>query len=179
MIMQKSTVIVVCGWWESGGVWSALPPEVELRWSSCLWNCGTEWSKWLQGSTVAVWRRWRHLLRSKRGKSNSNIVYRVNKNILAMDYFSYTHSHLHPNNSLVCLIKLNLCGLYGRLPGWEMPNLTPQNLKRKKDLCEELIAVLNVLDPGISGKKGWFVRAAIMFFLTRCPLSRQGGPTGI
>ena len=61
---------------------------------------------------------------------------------------------LHRNNGLMTRVKYNLCGLYGRAPGYLLFNLDRKQLKRKRDLCEEMMEVLDILQPGITSRRG-------------------------
>lgn len=61
---------------------------------------------------------------------------------------------LDPHNMLMIRVKYSLCGLYGRAKGYEMQELTPKALSRKKELCEEVLEVLNKVDTGFSPRKG-------------------------
>eukprot|EP00095_Tigriopus_kingsejongensis_P004968 maker-scaffold96_size378025-snap-gene-1.18 protein:Tk04968 transcript:maker-scaffold96_size378025-snap-gene-1.18-mRNA-1 annotation:"histone-lysine n-methyltransferase ashr1" len=61
---------------------------------------------------------------------------------------------LHPNNILMLRIKYGLSTMLGRVSGYLMESLTPVQVIRKRKLCEESLQVLDVLDPGLSSKRG-------------------------
>lgn len=57
---------------------------------------------------------------------------------------------LHPNHSILVGVKYYLCHFYGNAPGFSLDELTPQTLERKVQLCEELLTVARILEPGSS-----------------------------
>ncbi|XP_017853974.1 SET domain-containing protein SmydA-8 [Drosophila busckii] len=59
-------------------------------------------------------------------------------------------SLLHPAHYLATSLRQLLVELYGRVQGYEMAQLTDQQLARKVELCREVLAVLNVFEPGQS-----------------------------
>jgi hypothetical protein len=61
---------------------------------------------------------------------------------------------LHPSNAVLALAKYSLCGMYGRMPDYRIPQLSEAQLERKRALCEETIQLLNVLDAGCSTRRG-------------------------
>ena len=48
-----------------------------------------------------------------------------------------------------CLAKM-----YGRVPGYEADRMSDVQLRRKKELCEEVLAVLDKIMPGRARKRG-------------------------
>merc|ERR1712110_1209844 len=48
----------------------------------------------------------------------------------------YEGSILHSNHMLLTNLKYSLSGFYGRLPGYEMEEMSATTLKRKKEICE-------------------------------------------
>ena len=61
---------------------------------------------------------------------------------------------LHPNHVLLVDAKYTLAKMYGRMPGFEPDVLTDDQFKRKQNLCEEVLAVLNKIVPGRMRKRG-------------------------
>lgn len=63
---------------------------------------------------------------------------------------------MHPNNMCLVRIKNSLAGFYGRLPGYQMLDMTVnQNLlERKNIVCQETLKVIEILEPHISTTKG-------------------------
>ena len=63
---------------------------------------------------------------------------------------------LHPNH-YHCLGVLHLlCQLYGKAPGYLINNLTETQLRHKRNLCRQLLKVVDVLEPGYSRLRGKF-----------------------
>ena len=61
---------------------------------------------------------------------------------------------LHPNHVVMVDRKYNLAKMYGRMPGFEADVMTDEQLRRKKQLCEEVLLVFNKIIPGRMRKKG-------------------------
>ncbi len=61
---------------------------------------------------------------------------------------------LHPNNILLVRARYRLCGMYGREAGYEVPDLSPAQVEKKLRLCEQVLGVLDKIDPGISVRRG-------------------------
>lgn len=57
---------------------------------------------------------------------------------------------LHPNHSILIGVKYYLCHFYGNAPGFRLGELPPQIVERKIQLCEELLTIANILEPGSS-----------------------------
>ena len=60
---------------------------------------------------------------------------------------------LADGNGLLQRVKYNLCGQYGRLPGYELSHLSSAQLERKLQLCESMLATLDKLQPGRSSRR--------------------------
>ena len=67
----------------------------------------------------------------------------------------------------LCLVKYSLAGYYGRLPGFQMHEMTPEVISRKRQVCEEALAVISKIDHEIGVRKGLNI---IWKFLFRCGL---------
>ncbi|XP_045604494.1 SET domain-containing protein SmydA-8 [Procambarus clarkii] len=61
---------------------------------------------------------------------------------------------LHPQHFHLVGMKHSLSQMYGRLPGYLLPELTEAHLVRKVACCRDLLQVLDVLDPGITRLRG-------------------------
>ncbi|XP_037033385.1 SET domain-containing protein SmydA-8-like [Bradysia coprophila] len=61
---------------------------------------------------------------------------------------------LHPLNSHVMQIKYALTQLYGNVPGFTLGEMTDAAIQRKIDLCEELLKIAAVLEPGAGRFRG-------------------------
>jgi hypothetical protein len=54
-----------------------------------------------------------------------------------------------------CLVKYSLSGYYGRIPGFRMEEMSPDVVKRKRQICLETLEVIEKIDLGIGIRKGW------------------------
>ena len=59
-------------------------------------------------------------------------------------------SILHPNHSILIGIKYYLCHFYGNAPGFALHEMPLNLLERKIKLCQELLSVAKILEPGSS-----------------------------
>lgn len=76
-----------------------------------------------------------------------------------LETFVEKWSHLlHPNNSILVGIKYYLCLLYGNTPGYMLDEIPDELIEHKIDLCKDLLAIADVLEPGYSKLSGnvWF-----------------------
>lgn len=62
-------------------------------------------------------------------------------------------SKLHQKNLLIVRLKYNLIGLYGRERGYTTQEMSEKQWTRKRDLCEEILETLKVLEPGMTVRK--------------------------
>ena len=60
---------------------------------------------------------------------------------------------LSDGNGLLQRVRYSLCGQYGRLPGYQLAHLSFDQLKRKLQLCESMLATLDKLQPGRSSRR--------------------------
>jgi hypothetical protein len=63
---------------------------------------------------------------------------------------TWSRSILHPNHSLLIGIKYYLCHFYGNAPGFLLKEMSLRFLIRKMKLCEELLNIARILEPGAS-----------------------------
>jgi len=63
-------------------------------------------------------------------------------------------STFHPNHAIFLNIKYALLHLYGGEEGYELADLPPVHLLRKETLCRQVLAVADLLVPGISRLRG-------------------------
>jgi hypothetical protein len=77
--------------------------------------------------------------------------------IPALEAFMLRYQNvLHPNH-YHCLGVLHLlCQLYGKAPGFLINKLTEAQLRHKRNLCRQLLKVLDILEPGYSRLRGKF-----------------------
>ncbi|KAG0724321.1 SET domain-containing protein SmydA-8, isoform A [Chionoecetes opilio] len=79
----------------------------------------------------------------------------TNPNIEACETFlEKWNSTFHPNHACFLNIKYVLLHLYGSEEGYELEELTPIHLTRKEELCQEVMKVADVIQPGISRLRG-------------------------
>lgn len=63
-------------------------------------------------------------------------------------------SVLHPKNAYHMILRLSLCQMYGKVEGYTMDVLPDILLERKIEMCNQLLYVLNVIEPGYSRIRG-------------------------
>jgi hypothetical protein len=61
---------------------------------------------------------------------------------------------LHPNHFLMISIKSALIELYGHVKDFSLSELSDELLKRKIDLCEDVLKILDIFEPGKSRSRG-------------------------
>jgi hypothetical protein len=61
---------------------------------------------------------------------------------------------LHPNHYHCLGVQHSLCQLYGKAPGFLINDMTEMQLRHKRDLCRQLLKVVDVLEPGYSRLRG-------------------------
>ena len=65
---------------------------------------------------------------------------------------------LHPNHVFLLDKKYTLAKMYGRMDGFTANVLSDDLLRRKRKLCEEVLAVFNKIMPGRTRKRGELIR---------------------
>ncbi|CAG9858601.1 unnamed protein product [Phyllotreta striolata] len=73
-------------------------------------------------------------------------------------------SVLHPKNSYMTILRSALVQLYGKADGYTLDDLPDLILERKVELCNQLLEVLDVIEPGYSRIRG------VIFFELHGPL---------
>ncbi|CAH1104725.1 unnamed protein product [Psylliodes chrysocephalus] len=63
-------------------------------------------------------------------------------------------SVLHPKNSYMTILRSGLVQLYGKAEGYALSDLPDLILERKVELCNQLLEVLDVIEPGNSRIRG-------------------------
>lgn len=63
-------------------------------------------------------------------------------------------SVLHPKNSYMNILRSALVQLYGKADGYSLDDLPDIILERKVELCNQLLEVLDVIEPGRSRIRG-------------------------
>ncbi|XP_050298611.1 SET domain-containing protein SmydA-8-like [Anthonomus grandis grandis] len=91
--------------------------------------------------------------------------------IKAMEHFLQKYRNvLHPTHYLCLAIKISLSQVYGRISGYIIQELNEKPLLRKKELCEEILSVFDVIEPGFTRIRGvtlYEIHAPMMILLTR------------
>lgn len=64
---------------------------------------------------------------------------------------------LHESNSFVLQIKYALTQLYGNVDGFALTQMTEVLLERKASLCEELLQIALIIEPGLSSFRGFLL----------------------
>ena len=70
------------------------------------------------------------------------------------DFIDKWSKLLHPNNSILIGVKYYLCLLYGNVPDYLYDEIADELIQRKIDLCNELLAIAQILEPGCSKLNG-------------------------
>ncbi|XP_050298383.1 SET domain-containing protein SmydA-8-like [Anthonomus grandis grandis] len=63
-------------------------------------------------------------------------------------------SVLHPKNAYMTILRSALTQLYGKAEGYTLEDLPDIILERKIELCQQLLEVLDVIEPGMSRIRG-------------------------
>lgn len=86
------------------------------------------------------------------------------------DFLEKYRNVLSKNHYLSISAKYTLCQLYGRIEGYMIQELLIDDLKRKEHYCRDVLAVADVLEPGLSRLRGvimYELHAPIMIQATR------------
>lgn len=68
--------------------------------------------------------------------------------------FKKYRSVLHPKNAYMTMLRAALSQLYGKAEGYTLEDLPDLILERKVELCNQLLEVVNVIEPGHSRIRG-------------------------
>ncbi|KAJ8940713.1 hypothetical protein NQ318_009116 [Aromia moschata] len=85
-------------------------------------------------------------------------------------FLSKYRNVLHPTHYLCLGVKVSLSQLYGKINGYLIYELTNETLERKRDICLEILRVLDVIEPGYTRIRGvtlYEVHAPMMILLTK------------
>ena len=69
-------------------------------------------------------------------------------------YLKRYESQLHPNHFLLTSVRHQLIHLYGHDVRFSLPSLSNELLERKVDLCQSLLTLANILEPGQKRLRG-------------------------
>ncbi|KAG8322789.1 hypothetical protein J6590_015780 [Homalodisca vitripennis] len=91
------------------------------------------------------------------------VVTRIDKEIKSLDHnnveeleISIRHYSgiLHRNHYLILGLKYTLSQLYGKSAGYLIHQMTEAMLERKKQVCEDILQMFDVLEPGLTRTRG-------------------------
>ena len=85
---------------------------------------------------------------------------------------------LHPNHVILIRAKYSLAKMYGRMEGYEANNLSLELLERKRQLCEEVLGVLDVIMPGSVRMRGVMLYELHLPYVMIANRQLQAGPGG-
>lgn len=68
--------------------------------------------------------------------------------------FRKYRSVLHPKNAYMTMLKVALGSLYGKAEGYTLEDLPDLLLERKVELCRDVLAVADVIEPGYTRIRG-------------------------
>lgn len=81
------------------------------------------------------------------------------------EFLSRHASSLHPNHFLFTSVRQSLSQLYGRDERYLLNTLTMEQLERKVSICQQLLSVADVVEPGLTRLRGLSHFLKIVFFL--------------
>ncbi|EDV44517.1 uncharacterized protein Dana_GF20287 [Drosophila ananassae] len=61
---------------------------------------------------------------------------------------------LRPNHYLLLSAKYSLCQIYGRIEGYLLPQMSPEDIARKERYCREFLEIIDLLEPGLTRLRG-------------------------
>lgn len=64
---------------------------------------------------------------------------------------------LHETNSYMLQVKYALTQMYGNMEGYRLNEIGEALIERKTQLCEELIEIADVIEPGLSSFRGFLL----------------------
>lgn len=70
------------------------------------------------------------------------------------EFLSRNASSLHPNHFLFTSVRQSLSQLYGRDERYLLNTLTMEQLERKVSICQQLLSVADVVEPGLTRLRG-------------------------
>ncbi|KAG5872648.1 hypothetical protein JTB14_029692 [Gonioctena quinquepunctata] len=77
---------------------------------------------------------------------------------------------LHPTHHVCLSIKVSLSQIYGKIKGHLIYELSDAVLKRKEDICREILKIFDIIEPGYTRIRGvtlYELHAPMMVLLTR------------
>lgn len=75
-------------------------------------------------------------------------------------------SVLHPKNAYMTILRAALSQLYGKAEGYTLQDLPDIIMERKIELCQQLLEVLDVIEPGLSRIRGIFFNIEITILIS-------------
>ncbi|CAH0563607.1 unnamed protein product [Brassicogethes aeneus] len=102
----------------------------------------------------------------------SDEVDNINSNdVKAMEFFINKYRNvLHPYHYIFLGVKISLSQVYGKIQGYLINELTEDQLQRKIDICNELLSIFDIIEPGYTRIRGvtlYELHAPLMILLTK------------
>lgn len=77
--------------------------------------------------------------------------------------FRKYRSVLHPKHAFMTILRHSLSQMYGRMDGYMLEDLPDILLERKVEFCQQLLDVINVVEPGHSRLRGKYSKIVLNF----------------
>merc|ERR1712106_215343 len=119
-------------------------------------NCEDFQADWCctECKTLVEWAKVDTLLSYLWNEQKNSIEDSTKRNIQSIEKLIKKFStKLDERNLLSVRLKYNLLGLYGRQSGYTSQEMTEKLWRRKKDLCEDILNTLKVLEPQLTTRK--------------------------
>ncbi|KAF6214046.1 hypothetical protein GE061_011776 [Apolygus lucorum] len=76
-------------------------------------------------------------------------------NIKIWEDFLRKHENvLHPNHHILTKVKISLSQMYGKVPNYIIDEMSLEQLQRKINLCQDVLKLTDVFEPGLSRIRG-------------------------
>ncbi|XP_032597198.1 SET domain-containing protein SmydA-8 [Drosophila grimshawi] len=82
---------------------------------------------------------------------------------------------LRPNHYLLLSAKYSLCQIYGRIEGYLLPEMSPQDIERKERYCRDFLEIVDLLDPGLTRLRGLIMYELHAPIMVLAQLGMQSG----
>ncbi|KAL7743252.1 hypothetical protein ACLKA6_016193 [Drosophila palustris] len=97
-------------------------------------------------------------------------------NIPALENFLTRYQGvLRPNHYLLLSAKYSLCQIYGRIEGYLLPQMSPEDIARKERYCREFLKIIDLLEPGLTRLRGLIMYELHAPIMVLAQLGMQSG----
>ncbi|KAH8388057.1 hypothetical protein KR093_011417, partial [Drosophila rubida] len=97
-------------------------------------------------------------------------------NIPALENFLTRYREvLRPNHYLLLSAKYSLCQIYGRIEGYLLPQMSPEDVARKERYCREFLQIIDLLEPGLTRLRGLIMYELHAPIMVLAQLGMQSG----